>query len=145
MVDSTEPSSDTGDAATPPPPSALPGAILTQDLMFLSKVSGTAAALGYKVLSVMSPGALSHGLAEGKYRCVFIDLDMHGIPLAHLATHRGPASPKLIAFGPHVATHRLDEARAAGCDLVLPRSRFSSHLPEILRDAFEPAPDSPSV
>jgi hypothetical protein len=131
MAQSSEPVATTESAP-------LTGAILTRDLMFLSKVSGTASALGYKVLAVMSPAALAEGLAEGKYRCVFVDLDLGGVPLADLAAQRGPANPNFVAFGPHVATQRLEEARAAGCDVVLPRSRFSSHLPEILNGAFGP-------
>jgi len=39
----------------------------------------------------------------------------------------------VIAFGSHVDKARLDEARAAGCDEVMPRSRFSSELPALLR------------
>jgi hypothetical protein len=38
-----------------------------------------------------------------------------------------------VAFGSHVDKARLDQARAAGCDEVLPRSKFSGELPELLR------------
>jgi hypothetical protein len=44
--------------------------------------------------------------------------------------------PTVIAFGPHVQTARLDEAREAGCDDVFPRSKFSASLTHILTQAL---------
>jgi len=38
-----------------------------------------------------------------------------------------------VAYGSHVDKARLDAARAAGCDEVLPRSKFSAELPDLLR------------
>jgi hypothetical protein len=38
-----------------------------------------------------------------------------------------------VAFGSHVQTERLQAARDAGCTNVLPRSRFSASLPELLQ------------
>ena len=38
-----------------------------------------------------------------------------------------------MAYGSHVDKARLDQARAAGCDEVLPRSKFSTELPDLLR------------
>jgi hypothetical protein len=43
-----------------------------------------------------------------------------------------PAGVRTIAYGSHVDTAVLDAARAAGCDEVLPRSAFFSHLPTLL-------------
>ena len=43
----------------------------------------------------------------------------------------------MIAFGSHVNKARLDEARAAGCAEVLPRSKFSADLPALLRRYFD--------
>jgi hypothetical protein len=40
--------------------------------------------------------------------------------------------PVVIAFGAHVQADRLRSAREAGCDEVMPRSKFSATLPEIL-------------
>ena len=44
-----------------------------------------------------------------------------------------------VAYGSHVDKDRLDAARAAGCDEVLPRSRFSSELPAWLRRYLDTA------
>ena len=51
----------------------------------------------------------------------------------------------MIAFGSHVATDRLDEARTAGCDDVMPRSRFSGQLPDILRATLLAQSDTPKA
>ncbi len=42
-----------------------------------------------------------------------------------------------IAYGAHVDKARLDEACAAGCDEVLPGSKFSADLPALLRRYFD--------
>ena len=44
--------------------------------------------------------------------------------------------PIVIGFGSHVDVERLELARAAGFDQVLPRSKFSASLPELLRQTF---------
>jgi hypothetical protein len=53
---------------------------------------------------------------------VIIDLAAHAdaVPVVRAAQ---PAA-RIIAFGPHVDGPALDEARAAGADVVLARSRF---------------------
>jgi hypothetical protein len=39
----------------------------------------------------------------------------------------------VVAFGAHVETDRLNEARLAGCREVLSRGQFHASLPEILK------------
>ena len=109
------------------------GLIFTRDLFFGSKVTGTAAALGFRV---DMEGDVSQGLSrvsDGNYRCIILDLAMPGLVPSDVID-RLPAEnrPRVIAFGSHVDTVRLEEARGAGCDDVLPRSRFSADLPDIL-------------
>ena len=41
----------------------------------------------------------------------------------------------IIAFLSHVQTELAEKARAAGCRQVLPRSKFTAELAEILRQA----------
>ena len=40
--------------------------------------------------------------------------------------------PRLVAYGSHVDAEALRAARAAGCDPVLPRSKFVDDLPAAL-------------
>ena len=100
--------------------------------MFLSKVTGTARSLGVQVEAT----SLSLGLikaATGGYACIFLDLGLQPFTVADLTRVLPEESPPpVIAFGSHVDTARLEEARQAGCREVVPRSYFNSHLPEIL-------------
>lgn len=112
------------------------GFLLSRDLFFTSKVTGTAAALGLVVQTVAGlPQLLEKLAARGSAcACIFLDLAMNDLDVADLIS-RLPAGqrPKLVAFGSHVATARLEAATAAGCDEVMPRSRFSATLPELLQ------------
>ena len=117
---------------TPPasPPAAL---LISRDLFFTSKVTGTAQALGTKVDVVADSDAAAQRVAAGEYRCVFIDLADTGLNVAGFFARLNPDTrPPVVAFGSHVATARLQLAREAGCDEVMPRSRFSTSLPDLL-------------
>ena len=54
----------------------------------------------------------------------------------------GRAGDPFVAFGSHVDTEALAAAGAAGCDPVLPRSKFSAELPDLIRRYFRT--DSPA-
>ena len=47
-----------------------------------------------------------------------------------------PQTP-FLAFGSHVDTDALASAAASGCDPVMPRSKFSAELPDLIRRYFE--------
>ena len=113
-----------------------PGLLLSRDLIFTSKVTGTARELGHRVL-VAGTIALALSLIEQwRPRVVFVDLaagDLVQPP--SLLAYRKIAAPNtpFVAFGSHVETQALAAAKAAGCDPVLPRSRFSAELPDLIR------------
>jgi hypothetical protein len=80
--------------------------------------------------------------------CVIVDLDQSGLDIAALVAavkQAGPAT--VVGFGSHVATETLRAARAAGCDLVLPRSQFvqvlAADLPSWFGATSETALDPP--
>lgn len=109
--------------------------LLTSDLIFSTKVTGTARALGLEiavVADVEKAAELCRGEAPG---CVFIDLGTPGLEITSVVSRlRGAAGPvPTVAYGSHVDKARLDQARAAGCVEVLPRSKFSAELPDLLR------------
>lgn len=119
--------------------SAVPSALLLcGDLFFTSKVTGTAQAVG---LRMDVRGAIPDqipGPSAGGYRLVLIDLASPTISPAEVCARlSAPDRPYVIAFGSHVATASLQAARDAGCDEVLPRSRFSAELATILRRATQ--------
>lgn len=120
--------------STPDPERQTPDALLvSRDLFFGSKITGTAAELGFHVAVEGNSATAALKAAEPACRCVILDLTLPGLCVSDVlaalpAAHR----PAVIAFGPHVETARLEEARAAGCDEVFPRSRFSASLSSIL-------------
>jgi DNA-binding NarL/FixJ family response regulator len=95
------------------------------DLMDRSKVAAAAPDVSF----VATPGALAGAAAAGDVAVV--DLGRPGAVEALPALVATGA--RVVAFGSHVERETLDAARAAGCDEVLPRSRFFGSLPELLR------------
>lgn len=109
--------------------------LVSRDLFFVSKITGTASALGLR-MDVVSDGATAKDkVHEISPTCLILDLADPALDPAEVLTAIPSSStrPFVIAFGSHVATARLETARQAGCDLVLPRSRFSTELAEILK------------
>ncbi len=112
----------------------LPALLVSRDLFFTSKVTGTAEMLEFEVQVVGDAQTAAQRLAEEPYACVFLDLADQAVDVAEFfAALPADGRPPVVAFGSHVATARLQEARDAGCDDVLPRSRFSASLPELLK------------
>ena len=113
------------------------GLLICADLFYSSKVTGTADALGLKVDVIENVEELPAKLAESPYRCLILDLSMPGLnPAEVLSAMPDENRPVVLAFGSHVMTARLQEARDAGCDEVMPKSQFSGSLPEILKRVF---------
>ena len=89
--------------------------------------------LGRQVLTAGN-AALAQAMINQQWnpRAVFVDLAAGDLvkPEA-LVAYRAVAGPEtaFIAFGSHVDTASLAAAEAAGCDPVLPRSKFSAELP----------------
>jgi len=116
------------------PDHTKPNALLVSaDLFFVSKITGTAAELGIDVTVVKSVAELAPKLVATPCRCVLVDLSTAGLRVSDMMQSLPSANrPVVIAFGSHVDVARLQEARDAGCDEVMPRSKLSAQLPEIL-------------
>lgn len=111
------------------------GLVLTRDLLFSTKITGTARALGLDMQVVASVDDLKRRLQDSACGCILIDLSLADVSVADVVEAAGKCNegrPALIAFGSHVDTARLQQAEAAGCDEVMPRSRFVATLPELL-------------
>lgn len=118
-------------------PSDVPakGLLLCRDLLFSTKITGTARALGFGMDVTASVEDLAGRIAQEAYRCILLDLAVADVRIADVveAAELGDkARPTIAAFGSHVDTTRLKEAEQAGCDEVMPRSRFAATLPELL-------------
>ena len=114
--------------------------LVSPDLLFAGKVQAAAGPLGLTVFSETNVECIGRVLAEHRVCIVLFDLNLSSPRLAEvLELLPADRRPLFVAYGPHVNTLRLEEARTAGCDRVLPRSRFAVELPELLRSAVEEA------
>lgn len=108
------------------------GLLISQDLFFTSKVTGTAQALGLQVDSVDDIATATARLHAGDIGCILLDLAAPRVTVSDLiAAIPESARVPIIAFGSHVNVELLEAARAAGAE-VMPRSQFSANLPQIL-------------
>jgi DNA-binding NarL/FixJ family response regulator len=117
------------------------GLLLCDDLIFVSRISGTAKALGLTLRSVKNVGDLLHFARQTPPRCVIIDLHAPSLAIDDLVAELAALQPKpfIVGYGSHVDTATLKKAREAGCDLVWPRSKFVEELPTALAVWFKPA------
>ena len=114
-------------------PALRVGLLISPDLFFTSKVTGTAQALGLRVDSVDDIATATSRLQAGDIGCILLDLAAPRVSVADLVTAMSDsARVPIIAFGSHVNVELLESARAAGAD-VMPRSQFSATLSELLR------------
>ena len=105
------------------------------DLFFQMKLAETARHLGIEVKVASNPDSLLQ-LLEPVPKLVIVDLNARNQPLAAAQRLRAahPSLP-LIGFLSHVQTDLAAQAKAAGFREVMPRSKFSMSLAEILGEA----------
>lgn len=110
------------------------GLLLSDDLLFGSRITGTATALGLTVYTSRTTGDLLQQAAALRPSCVLLDLHNPGLDIAAVVQGlKGQEQPpRLVAYGSHVETATLRRARDAGCDRVLPRSQLVEELPHAL-------------
>ena len=110
------------------------GLLLSDDLIFTSRITGVASSLGLNVRAARSAEAILNLARRQPPHCVIVDLANPGLVLVDLMRQLGELvnSPRVVAYGSHVDTESLRAARAAGCDPVLPRSKFVEELPTAL-------------
>lgn len=119
---------------TSPPPGGPDAVLLCQDLIFTSKITGTARELGFRVLVAGTEPLARAMLEQWRPGVVFVDLS-HPIfrqGESILAYRSICPEARFIAFGAHVEAEALGAARDAGCDPVLPRSKFTATLPDLM-------------
>lgn len=108
---------------------------VVSDLIFATKIRGTAAALGVEVAIVRDRAAMLAHLDDAAI--LILDLNLDGddaVELIRLARARQPA-PTIVAYCAHVDKGLAAAAEEAGADTVMPRSKFVAALPEILAGA----------
>ena len=111
------------------------GLLLCDDLIFTSRITGTARDLGLSMRSASSLPALQGLARQQTPSCVIVDLANPGLVAADLMAwfkENCQPMPRVVAYGSHVDLETLRKARDAGCDPVLPRSKFVEELPRAL-------------
>jgi DNA-binding NarL/FixJ family response regulator len=116
------------------------GLLLSDDLMFTSRILGTARDLGFPFRVAKSADALLAIAREQPPAGAIVDLSNPGLNIQSLVAELKRLSPAVpvIAYGSHVDTATLKAAREAGCDLVMPRSQFVEELPRSLAAWLSP-------
>jgi CheY-like chemotaxis protein len=130
---------------------------LVDDLFFRARIADTARHLGVDFEAAASPEALVvAAAADGGARASLIVIDLNagagfraggppgavpaarsrapGLAALELLRAAGNQTP-VVAFLSHVQVDLAERARAAGADEVLPRSKFTQNLAEILARA----------
>ncbi len=116
---------------------------LIDDLFFLAKVHETAKHTGITLETAATGELLLKAAAASPAALILVDLNAKRGALDAVerlcvpnSAANGTGNPRrVIAFLSHVQTDLADRARAAGCQDVMPRSKFTQNLAEILRGA----------
>jgi CheY-like chemotaxis protein len=111
---------------------------LVQDLFVSTRIQETARQLGVP-LDLAAPDPSAAGLAASlRPDVVIIGLEEPGDPLGAIRELKASDATRgvpIVGFCSHVNAELAQQARAAGCNLVLPRSAFTVRLAEVLRGA----------
>jgi hypothetical protein len=121
------------------------GILLCRDLIFTTKVKETALSLGYHIAVIGDVSKAKVEIESLRPRLVLIDLTSGDLSApSAMNEYVALAGPEtwLVAFGPHVEAEALSRAKAAGCQVVLPRSKFAGDLPRLLQFYFSRLPEA---
>jgi CheY-like chemotaxis protein len=105
---------------------------LVDDIFFQARISATAKQVGVELKMFGGAEALVAGASAG-CELIVIDLNARADAIGALNQLReaGNQTP-VVAFLSHVQTELAEQARAAGCTEVMPRSKFTQDLSAIL-------------
>lgn len=113
------------------------GLLLCDDLIFASRITGTARAAGLAMKSARGPEEFKSLAQQESPQGVIVDLANPGLDITELIRWLGEQCgtiPRVVAYGSHVDTATLKKARDAGCTVVLPRSKFVEELPAKIKE-----------
>lgn len=118
--------------------------VVADDLLFRSKISTAAKALGVIVRAATTPEAALERARVDRPTLVLIDLDaQRPAPfdvLAQFAADPALRTLPTVGFVSHVHADLVQNARALGIGSVLARSAFVAQLPAILAPHAQPTP-----
>src|SRR4051812_24554746 len=90
------------------------GLLLSDDLIFASRIAATARQLGLDMTTAKTQAVLEDQAARRTPPCVILDLACPGLDVAALLgkLRQGEPAPFVVAYGAHVDTATLKAARA---------------------------------
>ena len=109
---------------------------IVSDLIFATRITGTAEKVGAQCKVVSDRNALQDALESENPGTVFVDMNCDGISPeeAIRAVKSQCTNARVVAFFSHVQTELKEQAKAAGADDAWPRSVFVQRLPQLLED-----------
>jgi len=109
---------------------------LVDDIFFQAKMLETARQVGVEVETYSTGDAFLAAARQGVPALLIVDLNARGGAIEALDQLRAMNNERpVVAFLSHVQVELAERARAAGCEQVLPRSKFTQNLPSILAQA----------
>jgi len=112
--------------------------VAVDDLFFSSKISETAKQLGVPIVFARSQDEVIARAVTEKPALLIIDLNStRCLPIETIGQIKDDADLRhipVVGFLSHVQADLKVKASMAGCDRILPRSVFTSHLPKILAE-----------
>lgn len=109
---------------------------LVDDLFFQARILETAKQVGVEVKTVTTGDALVAAAGQNSPSLVIVDLNARQGAIEALERLRAAGNQQpVVAFLSHVQVELAERARAAGCQKILPRSKFTQDLAMILSQA----------
>ncbi|HLZ91408.1 MAG TPA: hypothetical protein VKQ28_06805 [Candidatus Acidoferrum sp.] len=106
---------------------------LMDDLFFQMKLAETAKHLGGVEVKVARTAEALLPLLDSEAKLLIVDLNSRNQPIATIERVRAEKNGvRVVGFLSHVQRELAEQARAAGCDEVMPRSAFTQSLAAIL-------------
>ena len=103
------------------------------ELMFQSRVREQARVLNFQIYVADTMDEAASGL-DALPDLVVVDLHGTGLDTSLLISQAKSRGIAVLAFGKHTEAGVLREARDAGCDAVVVRSKFIEEMAELLRE-----------
>lgn len=108
---------------------------LVDDIFFIAKMKETAKHAGVELETRGTADALAEAAKTDGASLLIVDLNARGSIEAVEKLRAAGITLPVIAFLSHVQVELAERARAAGCTEVMPRSKFTRELVEILSRA----------
>jgi len=112
---------------------------VVDDLFFIGKLAGTAKQVGATLQTTSAAKFSLDTLRQVKPALVIFDLNAASASavelIRQLKADAELGAVPVIGFFSHVQVELMRAAEEAGCDEVMPRSKFTATLPEILKGA----------